>query len=65
MYNVSILLDQLLPENYRQIDLNKFEAEELWCRRFGDLPEESVRIFQHSWETFEIEEKIITKYRIH
>ncbi len=57
-YNVSSLLDQLLPETYRQFDFEKVDAEELWCRKFGALPEESLRHFQHSWEAFEVEEKI-------
>lgn len=59
MYNVSSLLDQLLSQTYRQADLDKVDAEELWCRQFGALPEESVRQFQHSWEVFDIEEKTI------
>lgn len=57
MYNVSNLLDQLLPEPYRQLDLSKSEAEEQWCERFGSLPDETVRIYQHSWEIIEIEQK--------
>lgn len=60
MYNVSFLLDQLLPENFRQMDRDKADAEERWCEHFNALPEESVRSLQHSWETFEIQKKTTT-----
>ena len=60
MYNVSSLLDQLLPEPLRQIDPVLAEAEKQWCEKFGSLPEDNVRIYQHSWEIFEIEQKIIS-----
>lgn len=59
MYNVSNLLDQLLSEPYRQLDHSKAEAEEQWCERFGSLPGENVRIYQHSLEVMEIEQKKI------
>lgn len=59
LYNVSSLLDQLLPEPYRQLDHDKVDAEERWYERFDALPEESVRNFQHSWEAFEIQQKTI------
>lgn len=43
MYNVSVLLNQLLHETYRHDDLVQIEAEEQWCQMFGELPEESSR----------------------
>lgn len=58
LYNVSTLLDRLLPENYRLNALAKVDSEEHWCRKFGELPEESLRIYQSSWESFEIGQKI-------
>lgn len=58
LYNVSALLDQLLPENYRQVDMTKVESEDHWCRKFGELPEESLRIYQGVWESYEINQKI-------
>lgn len=57
VYNVSALLNQLLPETYRQDDLAKNQAEEHWRQKFGDLTEESLRPFQNSWEGFGIAEK--------
>jgi len=58
LYNVSALLDQLLPQNYRLADITKLESEERWCRKFGELPEESLRIYQGAWESYEIIQKI-------
>lgn len=58
LYDASALLDQLLPKNYRLVDLEKVESEDHWCGKFGELPEESLRIYQGVWESYEIDQKI-------
>lgn len=58
IYEVSDLLDDLLSEEYRQIDPSKLEGEELWCNEFGDLPAEGLRKYQHVWESITITNKI-------
>ena len=60
MYNVSSLLNQLLHETYRHDDLVQVEAEEQWCKKFGELPEESLRPLQSTWEINEITQKLET-----
>ena len=34
------------------------EAEEFWCRKFGELPEKQLRNIQRIWELNEIKQKI-------
>lgn len=60
IYEVSDLLDNLLSEQYRQIDFAKSEAEELWCDKHGDLPDAAVRKSQSAWETDMINHTIST-----
>lgn len=38
--------------------MTKVESEDHWCRKFGELPEESLRIYQGVWESYEINQKI-------
>lgn len=58
MYEVSDLVDKLLSEPYQQLDPALLEAENIWCQKFGELPEEGFRNIQHAWESSEIEQKI-------
>ena len=58
IYDVSNLLDKLLPEPYRQIDPAILEAEQFWCNEFGELPAENLRNIQKVWELNGINKKI-------
>lgn len=53
----SLLVDDLLSDEYRQVDPSKLEAEKLWCKEFGELPAEGMRNYQHVWESNAIKHK--------
>lgn len=55
---VSNLVDKLLSEPYRQIDPARLEAEDIWCKKFGELPHVELRNVQKIWESHNIAIKI-------